>query len=139
MAKNPMPEGCRVKKYDENYYRFFEAFNDRKYYECHELLEEIWMTDRENKFLQGLLQMAVAVYHFETGNIRGARTLFTSAFHYLEPYRPKYWDVNLEPVMKYIQDCLGVLPETRDRVPLEELDRIPFPYIKLHLEPEAVE
>ncbi|WP_405054369.1 DUF309 domain-containing protein [Tepidibacillus marianensis] len=125
------------KKYPEEYYLFFEKFNEGEYYECHDLLEEIWITDRQNKFLQGLLQVAVAIYHFENGNIHGSRALFQSAYQYLQPYRPFCWDLNLEPVIAFIDQALKILPEQR-RISLEEVKQLEFPTIQLYLEKEKL-
>lgn len=121
-----------MEKYPNEYYKFFEKFNAGEYYECHDLLEEIWMGDKNNKFLQGLLQMAVAIYHFENGNIYGSRALFKSAHKYLTAYLPIYWELNLEWVIKYIEESLAILP-MQDKVPLDELQNIPFKKIKLQL------
>ncbi len=121
------------KKYPEEYYLFFEKFNEGEYYECHDLLEEIWMTEKNNKFLQGMLQVAVAIYHFQNGNIRGAKMLFNSATNYLIPYQPRYWDLDIEPVLQYIQTAIKVLPE-EDRITIDEVKKIPFPILKLYLD-----
>ncbi len=120
-------------KYPEEYYLFFEKFNQGEYYECHDLLEEIWMTDKRNKFLQGMLQVAVAIYHFENGNIYGSRALFQSSYTYLQPYRPIYWDLDLEPVISFIEKGLSVLPDKK-RISLDEVKAIDFPTIKLYLQ-----
>jgi len=125
-----------TRKYPDEYYQFFDKFNQGEYYECHDLLEEIWMTDKRNKFLQGMLQVAVAIYHFESGNIYGSRALFQSAYRYLQPYRPVYWDLNLEPVIAFIDDALSKLPEM-DKISLEEVKKINFPELKLQLGKES--
>lgn len=121
------------RSYPKEYYDFFTFFNRGEYYECHDLLEEIWMTEKDNKFLQGLLQLSVGIYHFEYGNIKGSRLLLKSAKKYLTPYLPRYWDLELQPVVDYIERCLQVLPE-KDRWPLERLSEIPFPSITLSLD-----
>lgn len=118
--------------YPNEYIQFFESFNRGEYYDCHDFLEEIWMREKDNKFLQGLLQMAVAIYHFECGNIKGSRLLFESAHRYLKDYLPSYWGLDLQPIISYIEECLDVLPEA-DRWPVERLSDIPFPYIRLPL------
>ncbi len=120
--------------YPEQYYAFFRKFNAKEYYECHDLLEEIWLEDRSNKFLQGLLQLSVGLYHFESGNIKGARWMFANARKYLLNYLPVYWSLRLEPVIAYLDACLAALPSV-DMIPYEEARRIPFPSI--HLQPEG--
>ncbi|MBP1933613.1 DUF309 domain-containing protein [Ammoniphilus resinae] len=66
--------------YDRLYIEFLYYFNmERDYYECHEVLEEYWLREGKNKWLQSLLQTAVALHHFRNGNINGAIKLFEQA------------------------------------------------------------
>lgn len=123
-------------QYPEQYYEFFRKFNAGEYYECHDLLEDIWMEDKTNKFLQGMLQLAVGIYHFECGNMKGARWMFTNARKYLANYKPVYWSLNVEQVIGYIEECLAALPEI-DSIPYQEVKNIPFPYRKLQLEQQS--
>jgi predicted metal-dependent hydrolase len=121
------------KKYPEQYYLFFRKFNDRQFYECHDLLEEIWLEDKTNKFLQGLLQLAVGIYHFECGNIKGARWMFGNARKYLSKYTPKHWNLDVNQVIAYIETCLNALPPV-DTIPYQQVGQIAFPYRELHLD-----
>lgn len=116
--------------YPEEYIRFFEKFNEGEYYECHDLLEAIWLEDRENRFLQGLLQLAVGIYHYEYGNVKGARLMFKSALRYIQKYRPFYWGVDLEQINSYLHSLLHFLPE-QDKISLEEAKENPLPKIYL--------
>ncbi|MFS0863687.1 DUF309 domain-containing protein [Fredinandcohnia sp. 179-A 10B2 NHS] len=111
--------------YPQEYYEFFIKFNEGDYYTCHDLLEEIWMTEKGNLFLKGLLQMTVAIYHYEYGNIKGARLMMEAGKHYLHPYRPFHWGIDLEEVLNFIEKCLLILPKDKDSVPFEEVDSLP--------------
>ena len=56
-------------------------FNRGQFFDCHEALEEVWLQsygDRK-KFLQGLIQVAVALHHLRNGNLAGARRLLAAA------------------------------------------------------------
>ena len=55
-----------------------QQFNQREYYACHDTLEAIWMeaSEPEKTFYQGILQIAVALYHLSNQNLRGARGHF---------------------------------------------------------------
>jgi predicted metal-dependent hydrolase len=119
-------------QYPDQYYRFLQKFNDGEYYECHDLLEEIWMEDKTNKFLQGLLQLAVGLYHFECGNIKGARWMFGNARKYLSRYAPVCWDLDIERIISYLDACLAALPAA-DSIPYNQIKEIPFPAIQLQL------
>lgn len=74
-------------KYDRRFIQFIDEFNrKRDYYECHELLEDLWLERGREALWQGLLQIAVALYHFRNGNRSGALKLLDSALVKLEPY-----------------------------------------------------
>ncbi|QFT90434.1 hypothetical protein FIU87_17470 [Bacillus sp. THAF10] len=121
--------------YPEEYYEFFISFNEGDYYTCHDLLEEIWMTDKENYFLKGLLQMTVAIYHYEYGNVKGARMMMEAGGRYIQKYRPRFWGLDLEKIHQYIQDCLNILPTDLESVPYEKVDTLPkLPRLFLYLE-----
>ncbi|MCG0314791.1 MAG: DUF309 domain-containing protein [Calditerricola sp.] len=122
-------------RYPPQYLEFLDRFNEGEYYTCHDLLEELWMEERHNKFLQGLLQLAVALYHAELGNLRGARLMLSSAKGYLEPYRPRFWSLDIDGVVAYIDRCLAALPP-QDRIPWEEARHLSLPRLHLQLEEE---
>jgi len=54
--------------------RGIEEFNGGDWFECHETLEELWVGEKGElrDFYQGLLQIAVALYHWRNGNLKGA-------------------------------------------------------------------
>jgi predicted metal-dependent hydrolase len=67
-------------------------FNQGRYFDAHEVLEEVWRPCRgeERRFLQGLVQVAVALHHHSTGNLRGARSVLQRAQGNLAPYPGAY-------------------------------------------------
>ncbi|UII55391.1 DUF309 domain-containing protein [Cytobacillus spongiae] len=120
--------------YPLEYYDFFVKFNEGDYYTCHDLLEEMWMTDKGNLFLKGLLQMSVAIYHYEYGNIKGARLMMSCAHEYLQSYRPLHWGLDLEEVYHFINACMSLFPKNLDRVPFEDVNKLPqLPKLFLYL------
>ncbi|MBO8163408.1 MAG: DUF309 domain-containing protein [Brevibacillus sp.] len=121
-----------TKRYPEQYYQFFRLFNAGEYYECHDVLEEIWMEDKSNKFLQGLLQIAVGMYHYECGNVKGARWMFANARKYLTRYLPSFWGLSLQPVVDCLDECLRLLPD-RDSISYQEAKRNPLPRFTFEL------
>jgi len=58
-----------------------DLFNAGEFYDCHEVLEELWndLSGNEKKTVQGILQVAVGFYHLRTGNLNGTRNLFRKA------------------------------------------------------------
>lgn len=75
--------------YDPLYAAYLVYFNrDRDYFECHEVLEELWLANDRDPRYKGLLQVAVGLYHFRNGNVRGGYKMMTSAYTLLKPCRP---------------------------------------------------
>jgi uncharacterized protein len=57
--------------------RGVELFNRGEFFECHEVLEQVWLNAQNERklFLQGLIQIAVGFYHLRRGNAVGATRL----------------------------------------------------------------
>ncbi|MBO9130674.1 DUF309 domain-containing protein [Bacillus sp. 165] len=124
-----------MEEYPAEYYEFFIKFNEGDYYTCHDLLEEMWLVEKDNYFLKGLLQMTVALYHYGYGNVKGARLMMGAAHRYLQPYLPKYWSLELGPVYTFIETCLSRMPKNIDRVPFEQVCELPsLPELFLYME-----
>jgi predicted metal-dependent hydrolase len=70
------------------YHRGIELFNQAEFFEAHEVLEDVWRAapQEEKKFLQGLIQIAVGLHHYSTGNKVGARSLLARADNNLAGY-----------------------------------------------------
>jgi predicted metal-dependent hydrolase len=57
-------------------------FDRGEYFACHELLEEIWRetpSGEDRTYLQALIQVAVALYHHQQGNQKGANGVYQRA------------------------------------------------------------
>lgn len=70
------------------YRRGIQLFNQRHFYDAHETWEDVWRESEgpEKKFLQGLIQAAVALHHHSTGNVVGACSLLERARKNLVAY-----------------------------------------------------
>jgi predicted metal-dependent hydrolase len=93
---DPIQEGIRL-------------FNDRFFFEAHEVLEGVWREDHgESKlFLQGLIQISAAYHHAQNGNIIGATTLLQRG---------------AEKVRRYPAGYLGI--DTKDLLARVDADRV---------------
>ncbi|MGA8941270.1 MAG: DUF309 domain-containing protein [Thermoactinomyces sp.] len=81
-----------VQTYSPLYVSFFYYFNiKRDYYKCHDLLEELWLEEGREAYYQGLLQVAVGLYHLQNDNRNGAVKLLTSALDKLDLYPDDVW------------------------------------------------
>lgn len=65
----------------EKYQLGIRQFNAREFYDAHEVWEDVWRESHgmEKRFLQGLIQAAVALHHHSTGNVVGACSLVERA------------------------------------------------------------
>jgi predicted metal-dependent hydrolase len=78
--------------------RGVDEFNQAYFFEAHETLEDLWRETHGplRTFYQGLIQLAVALYHLSNGNRRGARNLFEKGLAKLEGFRPHCQDIDVE-------------------------------------------
>src|SRR6476660_9740070 len=73
--------------YDRLYVAYLYYFNElRDYFECHEVMEELWLEEGRSPLYQGLLQIAVGLYHHANGNVSGSIKLFSAGLDKLAPY-----------------------------------------------------
>src|SRR6202142_1050338 len=100
--------------YPPLYLEGIKFFNECDFFDSHEIWEELWTEYRgpSRKFYQGLIQAAVALFHFGNGNIRGAKKLYVSTRGYLEPYRPKHLGLDLERFLSQFDDCFAEVAAT---------------------------
>jgi predicted metal-dependent hydrolase len=66
--------------------RGVELFNQRRFFECHEVWEQIWKpsTGETRRLYQGLIQAAAALHHASRGNRAGALSVWSKAKAKLE-------------------------------------------------------
>lgn len=90
--------------YPKLYVQFLYTFNQlHDYYQCHDLLEDLWLEEGREPFYQGLLQVAVAFYHAQQGNLLGAKKLMLLALQKLTLYPSEWMGIHLGDVMQNAQ------------------------------------
>jgi len=121
--------------YDPLYVEGIAKFNACDYFESHEVWEELWTEYRgpSRKFYQGLIQAAVALYHFGNGNIRGARKLHRSVHGYLEPFAPRHLGLDLVKFLGGRRACQAEVAASTEDFPAIVLDPDLLP--EIHLDP----
>ncbi len=90
-----------------------ELFNQGKFFDAHEVWEDVWRAARaeEKKFLQGLIQVAVALHHDSRDNLEGAQSLLARAQRNLSEYPDCYHQVDLARLRQQIAACERALAE----------------------------
>ncbi len=121
--------------YDPLYLKGIEFFNTCEFFESHEAWEELWQEDfgPARKFLQGLIQAAVALHHFGNGNIRGAKKVYFGSCGYLEPYRPKYMGLDLDKFLAEMKICFAEVIAAAEDYP--QIEIVPDTIPEIHLDP----
>ncbi|WP_223069634.1 DUF309 domain-containing protein [Paenibacillus caui] len=104
---------------------FLIYFNrDRDYFECHEAMEELWLSKGSEPLYKGLLQVAVGLFHFRAGNVVGSLKMLRSAADKLAPYPSDSLGIDFErlkrEVIQYVKQ-------------LEQHCEEPFPYYDLSI------
>lgn len=89
-------------------------FNRGDYYACHDTLEAIWMeaTPGEKPFYQGILQIAVGLYHLGNHNWQGAAILLGEGTRRLDPFEPAYRGVAVTALVDCGLDWLHALQQS---------------------------
>jgi hypothetical protein len=100
---------------DHPYLRGIKLFNRAEFFEAHEVLEDVWRESRnpERKFLQALIQVAVALHHHSRGNLVGAKSLLGRAARNLEPYPERFGGVDLAALRKSLNAWSTALAKAR--------------------------
>jgi predicted metal-dependent hydrolase len=67
-------------------------FNGGRYFEAHEVWEDMWRSTRGplRLFYQGLVQAAVGLHHLRQGNLNGAAAQLQKSLSKLEQYPEKF-------------------------------------------------
>ncbi len=111
-------------KYPHEYLEGIKLFNDRHYFECHEMLEDIWHPSQGQDRLhyQGLIQAAISLEHFRKGNQIGAKGLFEKACEKWAELPKEYMGVDLHWLKNTLENFYqsGSAIESAPKIPLPQ-------------------
>ena len=70
-----------INKQELLFLKGIESFNNKKFYDAHELWEELWSEYalKDSLFIQGLIQLSVAFFHITNFNLIGSKNLFNKS------------------------------------------------------------
>ena len=80
---------CQGRELDAHYLGYFECFNRGLFYEAHDVLEELWLPNRNGSngpFYKGLIQFTGGFVHLQKGRLRPAAALLRLARANLQKY-----------------------------------------------------
>jgi sugar phosphate isomerase/epimerase len=94
-----LPEGVR---------KGIALFNQRRFYEQHEVIEAEWHAERGEirALYQGILQVGVGFYHALNGNHRGAVALLADGLEKLSRFQPVTLGIDVETFVTNARSCL---------------------------------
>lgn len=109
----------------KNYREGIALFNQHSFFEAHEVLEDVWRAapEPERRFLQGLIQVAVALHHHSRGNVVGCSSLLERARRNLGSYPAEYGGVDLGGLLQALDQWHEALHQGRPAPPFPQLRR----------------
>ncbi|MEO0457256.1 MAG: DUF309 domain-containing protein [Cyanobacteria bacterium P01_A01_bin.114] len=112
MANTPPP--ADIDSLPDDFWIGVEQFNQGDYYACHDTLEALWMDAiaPQKPFYQGILQIAVGLYHLGNQNWHGAAILLGEGSHRLAPFEPAFGGIDVAGLVDQAHVWLGALQQT---------------------------
>lgn len=114
--------------HDRRYLGYFQCFNEQLYYEAHDVLEHLWLQDREREggndaFFKGLIQVAGAFVHLKKQflrpdhptdgrRLRPASRLFRLAMGNLSGYRPAHLSLDVEELYQFCDNLAEAIVQS---------------------------
>ena len=110
--------------HSSEYLHGIRLFNRSAFFEAHEALEDVWRAapESEKKFLQGLIQIAVGLHHYGTGNLVGARSLLGRAARNLARYPENFGGIQLTQLLNCLAEWQRALADNKPVPPFPKLD-----------------
>jgi predicted metal-dependent hydrolase len=102
----------RSKTVQEQFQRGIALFNQCRFFEAHEVWEDIWRALKNGKrrqTLQALIQSAVAAHQLQTFNLHGAKSSLQKALRKLRPDLCEFQGVDLKRLRKDLADISEAL------------------------------
>jgi hypothetical protein len=108
------------------FWQAVDQFNQRQFYDCHDTLEALWMEalEPDKRFYQGILQIAVGLYHLGNENWRGAVILMGEGMNRLRDYQPNYGNVEVEKLLTQTAQLLKILQQTGPEQVISVIQRL---------------
>lgn len=112
--------------------RGIQYFNEAKYWECHEELEDHWledMGDNARYVYWAVIQVATALYHYDNDNLAGAKGMINKArskFSKCEKYGIESAIMNKFLQWKLLKKLVGNIPHNPSLEDFEDLRNFKF-------------
>ena len=106
-------------------------FNQGQYWQCHETLEELWMSEEYplRLFYHGLIKAAVGLLHLQRHNLVGAGKKLKDAERTLAPFIPDMMGIDIAKLLADIKQRLELIDGDRFSIQ-DSVD--PLPAVQIH-------
>jgi predicted metal-dependent hydrolase len=97
---------------DAHYIGYFQCFNSQRFYEAHDVLEELWLPQRHapnGNFYKGLIQLAGAFVHLQKKRPGPGAALFKLAQSNLRQYPAVHESLDILKVLSLVGYWLNKL------------------------------
>jgi predicted metal-dependent hydrolase len=84
------------------------CYRNREFFEAHEHWEEVWngLVDPEKLFVQALIQVTVAMHHYQHANRAGALSLLQRALRKLDKYPERFGGIDVGRLREDVRSWL---------------------------------
>lgn len=111
---------------DERFKQGLRLFNEGKFFECHDVIEALWLeTDRGDPcrdLYKGVIQAAASLYQYQRGILSGAKALLQTSTSHLKKYAPVALGLNVQKLMDDMSSFFSNPQIT------------PFPILEFHID-----
>lgn len=110
----------------QKYGEFWQLWQDEKFFEAHETLEDLWRETQDERklFFNGLIHAVVALYQHRRGNAIGAARQNVRMQEKLTSFAPEFYGVQIDKLIGSVETeiapSVACLSEA-DRAQLESL------------------
>jgi len=108
-------EPFQGRELDAHYLAYFDCFNRGLFFEAHDVLEALWLSQRggsNHAFHKGLIQLAGAFVHLQKDRLRPSSSLFKLAAMNLKQYPAIHESLDVAGVIKLIEQWERRLEES---------------------------
>ncbi|MGE5110249.1 MAG: DUF309 domain-containing protein [Acidobacteriaceae bacterium] len=90
---------------ETDFQRGIDLINEGSYFAAHDLLEEVWRQVHgwTKPFYQGMVQVAISLHHFSTGNLAGAQSVMTKCRKNLSEFPASFCGVDLADLLAQLE------------------------------------
>jgi predicted metal-dependent hydrolase len=117
-----------VQRFEEG----IKKFNECEFYDCHDILEDVWFEIRgsSRRFYQGLIHLAVGFHHLtRRNNLNGTLSQLNKGIIKLSDYSPEFQGVEVKDLLKRVSGCINDVNEMKEGK-IKEFDFGKIPTIK---------